>query len=123
MTWHAKLVLIVGGLHRTQPTWADRSKGLGILDFLDSCIFFDFSMFFWIFRPPVPLFKETMLWILYYEPFRIDPHPLDFFLPAQMPQNPTLPFSQFELYFSAIVPNIFFQPLGGPFQNMLTYRI
>ena len=70
-------------------------------------------MFFLIFWPPVPRFKATMLWILYYEPLRFDPHPLDFFLREQMPQNPTLPFSRFELYFSAIVPNIFFQPLGG----------
>ena len=80
-------------------------------------------MFFLIFWPPVPRFKATMLWILYYEPLRFDPHPLEFFLREQMPQNPTLPFSRFELYFSAIVPNIFFQPLGGVRLILLTCRI
>ena len=102
---------------------ADRSKGPGNPGFPGFLDFPDFSMFFWIFRPPVPWFKAKRQHFLYYEPLRFDPHPLEFFLREQMPQNPTLPFSRFELYFSAIVPNIFFQPLGGPFQNLLTCRI
>ena len=42
----------------------------------------------------MPLGRGVRQQILYYEPIRIDPHPLELFLPAQMPPNPTLPFSE-----------------------------